>query len=206
MPADHRLSLQARHAPAFLPVAESPQIRGFVITEHVFRSRCQLLSFARQQIAYHLRQEFSEFDLHHQFSRLKNLPCQTFLLRFLLEGRAAEPSGGYKTFREMPWGEMYIGPYTGRVLTRAAFTFGTRVEKFRAACEAMGALAIPHGDAGFQFDFLGGYRMQIMVYAGDEEFPPSSQVLYSDNFETGFAAEDRVVAGDILISAIKANL
>lgn len=85
---------------------------------------------------------------------LRSLPCQTFLLRFLLEGRAAEPSGGYKTFREMPWGEMYIGPYTGRVLTRAAFTFGTRVEKFRAACEKMGALAIPHGDAGFQFDFL----------------------------------------------------
>ena len=137
---------------------------------------------------------------------LKSLPCQTFLLRFLLEGRAAEPSGSYKTFREMPWGEMYIGPYTGRVLTRAAFTFGTRVEKFRAACEAMGALAIPHGDAGFQFDFLGGYRMQLMVYAGDDEFPPSSQVLYSDNFESGFAAEDRVVAGDILISAIKARM
>ena len=107
---------------------------------------------------------------------LRSLPCQTFLLRFLLEGRAAEPSGSYKTFREMPWGEMYIGPYTGRVLTRAAFTFGTRVEKFRAACEAMGALAIPHGDAGFQFDFLGGYRMQLMVYAGDDEFPPSSQI------------------------------
>ena len=137
---------------------------------------------------------------------LKSLPCQTFLLRFLLEGRRAEPYSAFKTFREMPWGEMYIGPYTGRVLTRAAFTFGTRVEKFRAACEAMGALAIGHGDAGFQFDFLGGYRMQIMVYAGDDEFPPSSQVLYSDNFETGFAAEDRVVAGDILISAIKAKL
>ena len=134
---------------------------------------------------------------------LKSLPCQTFLLRFLLEGRRAEPYSAFKTFREMPWGEMYIGPYTGRVLTRAAFTFGTRVEKFRAACEAMGALAIGHGDAGFQFDFLGGYRMQIMVYAGDDEFPPSSQVLYSDNFETGFSAEDRVVAGDILISSIK---
>ena len=137
---------------------------------------------------------------------LKNLPCQTFLLRFLLEGRAAEPSGSYKTFREMPWGEMYIGPYTGRVLTRAAFTFGTRVEKFRAACEAMGGARVEHGDAGYEFELLPGYRMQIMVYAGDDEFPPSSQVLYSDNFETGFAAEDRVVAGDILISAIKAKL
>ena len=47
--------------------------------------------------------------------------------------------------------------------------------------------------------------MQIMVYAGDDEFPPSSQVLYSDNFEIGFSAEDRVVAGDILISSIKNN-
>ena len=137
---------------------------------------------------------------------LKSLPAQTFLMRWLLEGKQTAGSRDFLTFREMPWGEMYIGPYTGRVLTRAAFTFGTRVEKFRAACEAMGALAIGHGDAGFQFDFLGGYRMQIMVYAGDDEFPPSSQVLYSDNFETGFAAEDRVVAGDILISAIKANL
>ena len=134
------------------------------------------------------------------------LPTQTFLLRYLLESKTVPFGGSWKTFREMPWGEMYIQPYPGRVLTRAAFTFGTRVEKFAAACEKMGALRLPHGDAGYQFDFLGGYRMQIMVYAGDDEFPPSSQVLYSDNFETGFAAEDRVVAGDILISAIKANL
>ena len=137
---------------------------------------------------------------------LKNLPCQTFLLRFLLEGRKAEPYGAFKTFREMPWGEMYIQPYTGRCLTRAAFTFGMRVEKFRAACEKMGAQALDHGDAGFQFTLLPGYDMQIMVWEGDDEFPPNAQILYSANFETGFAAEDRVVAGDILISAIKAKM
>lgn len=137
---------------------------------------------------------------------LTSLPCQTFLLRFLLEGKKAAPSTTYQTFREMPWGEMYIGPYTGRVLTRAAFTFGTKVEKFAAACEKMGALRLPHGDAGYQFDLLGGYRMQLMVYAGDDEFPPGAQVLYSDNFKDGFAAEDRVVAGDLLITAIKKEL
>ena len=32
------------------------------------------------------------------------------------------------------------------------------------------------------------------------------QILYSDNFAEGFAAEDRVVAGDILITAIKSNM
>ena len=137
---------------------------------------------------------------------LTNLPCQTFLLRYLLEGRQAALALGYKTFREMPWGELYITPYTGRCLTRAAFTFGTQVPAFAAACERMGGEKLPHGDAGYGFGFLGGYRMQIMIYAGDEEFPPSSQILYSDNFASGFSAEDRVVAGDILISAIRQEM
>ena len=134
------------------------------------------------------------------------LPAQTFLLRYLLESRDVRWSGEWKTFREMPWGEMYIKPYTGRVLTRAAFTFGTRIAAFRAAAEKMGGLPLPNGDAGYQFDLIGGYRMRILVWEGDDEFPPNAQVLYSDNFAEGFAAEDRVVAGDILISTIKSNL
>lgn len=131
------------------------------------------------------------------------LPVQTFLLRYLLEGKKTPWNGTWKTFREMPWGELYIKPYTGRVLTRAAFTFGTRLEAFKAACEKMGATALSHGDAGYQLNFLGDYSMQVMVWAGDDEFPPNAQILYSDNFENGFAPEDRVVAGDILISVIK---
>ena len=137
---------------------------------------------------------------------LPPLPTQTFLLRYLLEGKTVADNGTWLTFREMPWGELYIKPYTGRVLTRAAFTFGTRLAAFKAACEKMGATPVGHGDAGFQFSLLGGYRMQILVWEGDEEFPPNAQILYSDNFSDGFAAEDRVVAGDILISVIKANM
>ena len=136
---------------------------------------------------------------------LPPLPTRTFLLRYLLESRHVPFGGTWKTFREMPWGEMYIKPYTGRVLSRAAYTFGTRTATFKAAAEKMGALPLPHGDAGFQFDLIGPYRMQILVWEGDDEFPPNAQVLYSDNFSDGFAPEDRVVAGDILISTIKAN-
>ena len=138
--------------------------------------------------------------------KLPPLPTQTFILRYLLEGKDVAWGGQWKTFREMPWGEMYIKPYTGRVLTRAAFTFGTRVAAFKAACEKMGAMPLKHGDAGYQFELVDGYAIQILVWEGDEEFPPNAQVIYSDNFADGFAAEDRVVAGDILISTIKANM
>ena len=138
--------------------------------------------------------------------KLPPLPTQTFLLRYLLESKDVSWAGTWKTFREMPWGEMYIKPYTGRVLTRAAFTFGTRVAAFKSAAEKMGALPLKHGDAGYQFDLIGGYRMQILVWEGDDEFPPNAQVLYSDNFADGFAAEDRVVAGDILITTVKSYM
>ena len=123
-----------------------------------------------------------------------------------MESRDVAWQGQWKTFREMPWGEMYIRPYTGRVLTRAAFTFGTRIEAFRTAGNAMKGIPVEHGDAGFCFDLIGDYRMQILAWEGDEEFPPNAQVLYTDNFAEGFAAEDRVVAGDILISTIKAAM
>ena len=137
---------------------------------------------------------------------LKALPGQTFLLRWLLEGKAAPARGEFKTFREMPWGELYIQPFTGRCLTRAAFTFGTRVAQFAAAMEKLGARKLEHGDAGYELELLTGYAMRLIVWEGDDEFPPNSQILYSDNFADSFAAEDRVVAGDILISVVKANM
>ena len=70
----------------------------------------------------------------------------------------------------------------------------------------MGAQPLKHGDAGYEFRLVGDYRMQILVWEGDEEFPPNAQILYSDNFAEGFAAEDRVVAGDILISTVKSYM
>ena len=139
-------------------------------------------------------------------SKVPPLPTQTFLLRYLLESKDVAWTGEWKTFREMPWGEMYIKPYTGRVLTRAAYTFSFKLNAFRTACEKMGAEAVKHGDAGYEFSLIGNYKIRILIWQGDEEFPPNAQVLYSDNFAEGFAAEDRVVAGDILITTIKGNM
>jgi len=138
--------------------------------------------------------------------KLPPLPTQTFLLRYLLEGKAVAWAGAWKTFREMPWGELYIKPYTGRVLTRAAYTFATRLAAFRAACEKLGAAPVPNGDAGYELEFLPGMSMRILLWEADEEFPPSAQVLYTDNFADALAPEDRVVAGDLLIGRVKAAM
>ena len=159
--------------------------------------------------AFHLALLGTEYTItwpEYTIAPVPALPVQTFLLRRLLEGTSKTWLGTWKTFREMPWGEMYNTPYTGRVLTRAAFTFGFKMAKFASACEKLGGRKLPHGDAGYEFDVLGPFKMQILMWAPDEEFPPSAQVIYSENFADCFAAEDRVVAGDILITTIKAAM
>lgn len=137
---------------------------------------------------------------------LKNLPAQMLIIRFLLEGCASQGSGKFLTYREMPWGEVYLKPFTGRCITRAAFTFGTRIEAFKKAIEKMPAIPLKNGDASCQLEIMPGYEVQIIVWEGDDEFPPNTQILFSDNFPMAFSAEDRTVVGDIFISDIKRRM
>ena len=136
-----------------------------------------------------------------------DLHTQTFLLRYLTEGQDVPWLGTWRSFREMDWGEVYFLPFSGRILKRAAFTFGNCPEKFMAASEKLGGLQVSHGSAlTYEFRLLSQYRLRLQIWSGDEEFPPNAQVLYSDNFQSGFTAEDRVVAAEILIGMIKSQM
>ena len=137
---------------------------------------------------------------------LKHLPAQMLIIRFLLEGCASQGTGAFLTYREMPWGEVYLKPFTGRCITRAAFTFGTRLAAFKKAIENMPAIQLNSGDAACQLEIMPGYEVRIIVWEGDDEFPPNTQILFSDNFPKAFSAEDRTVVGDIFISDIKRRM
>ena len=137
---------------------------------------------------------------------LKGIPAQIFLIRFLLEGSASTGSGAFLPYREMPWGDVYLKPFTGRCLTRAAFTFGTRLNAFIAACEKTPAIPVKYGDAAYQIEVMPGYEIRMIVWEGDDEFPPNSQILFSDNFPKAFSAEDRTVVGDLVITEIKRKM
>ena len=55
-------------------------------------------------------------------------PERILLLRYLLDGRCAMPTGQYLTYREFPWGEVYLQQFTGRCVKRFAFSYGGKPE------------------------------------------------------------------------------
>lgn len=136
---------------------------------------------------------------------MHHLPAQTFILRYLLEGQYIKDSGRFMTFREVPtYGELYIQPFTGRCIKRLTYGFGFKLKAFEEAMQKIpGAQKLSLGDVSYEFELINGYRMRFIFWEGDEEFPPSAQILYSDNFQFGFHPEDMVVAGDLSITTVK---
>ena len=130
--------------------------------------------------------------------------AKIFMVRYLSEKAKAPSSGKFLTYREVPGGEVYFRQFQGRCLMRLAFSYGNKLEAFKKVMTAMGAKPLEQGDCAFELEFMEGFFIRLILWEGDDEFPPSSQILFSDNFAVTFAAEDLAVAGDICINMMKA--
>lgn len=168
--------------------------------------------FRLRFMGYQYEVDYPEFDVRaldkedkEKDILMNSLPAKTFILRYLLEGQYIKSSGKFMTFREVPtYGELYIQPFTGRCIKRLTYGFGYKLAAFSEAMEKIpGVSKLPIGDVAYEFELINGYYMRFIFWEGDEEFPPSAQILYSDNFQFGFHAEDMVVAGDLSITTVK---
>ena len=125
------------------------------------------------------------------------------VIRYLLEGTRAESAGAWLPYRELPWGEVYDRNFQGRCVKRLAFGFGSKLEAFAKACAYLGGVRHDKGDVSYDLEFVPGVTVRLILWAGDDEFPPQSQWLFSDNTPLAFSAEDVAVVGDTVISALK---
>ena len=151
-----------------------------------------------------------DFQVSHEADDMGFYPLETMVyartltIRFLLNGAASTGTGKFKTYREMPWGEVYLRQFDGRCIKRLAFSYGNRIKDFQAIMEHIHCVQVEHGDIAYQLEIFPGYLEQMILWEGDDEFPPSSQILFSDNFPVSFQAEDMAVMGDVIIGSLKA--
>ena len=150
-----------------------------------------------------------DFQVSHEADDMGFYPLETMTyartltIRFLLNGAEASGTGKFKTYREMPWGEVYLRQFDGRCIKRLAFSYGNRIKDFQAIMEHMHCVQVKHGDIDYKLEIFPDYLVQMILWEGDDEFPPSSQILFSDNFPISFQAEDMAVMGDVIIGSLK---
>ena len=114
-------------------------------------------------------------------------------------------TGRFSPVNSLP-GTGYTSRVGGDFFAPTAREFTHRCADLARACRALGGAPIPGADAGFELPVIGPYRIRILLWAGDDEFPASAQILYSDQFTCGFTAEDSVVAAELLLDSLCGQL
>ncbi len=125
------------------------------------------------------------------------------LARLILSGTLVAASGKLLAYTDMPWGNVYAQQFRGRCILRLAGTYGSSLPGFDEACARVAGRAAESGDSSWDLPFLPGLTVRLILWEGDEEFRPTAQILFSDNFSSAFSAEDIAVVGDVLLNAMK---
>ncbi len=60
------------------------------------------------------------------------------------------------------------------------------------------------GDVSCRIDLLECLSLCLILWEGDDEYPPSAQILFSDNFPLPFSAEDAAYAEDVVLDHLAA--
>ncbi len=67
----------------------------------------------------------------------------------------------------------------------------------------MGATPVSNGDFGMQFSVFPQICIQLVLWDGDEEFPPDATILFDDTIQKHFSAEDiAVLSGGVVYRLI----
>jgi hypothetical protein len=150
---------------------------------------------------------YPDFALLDSNGRTVDSPYEKILfIRYLCEGKYFPFRGRRLAYHEIPWGGVYYRNFEGRCLKRCAVTFGNDIQGFKKIFEQnprLRAEALDTGDAGCRFEFINGLFVSLIVWAGDDEFPPSAQILFDDNFVFAFTAEDLAAVGETLVERLK---
>ena len=120
---------------------------------------------------------------------------QQVLLLHYLQGawRSSGPPvvGDWMAFQDVPDGKFYQDAFQRRAKLPLLKAFGERPELLAdLARTAYGAERIDLGDVAVAVEALPRIRVALVVWAGDEEFPPDGNILFDRNIASYFSAED----------------
>lgn len=126
----------------------------------------------------------------------KEVPIQqqVLLLHYLAgawRSNGTPLTGEWIAFQDVPDGRFYLDAFQRRAKLPLLQAFGEQPELLEEmARKAYGAEAIELGDTSVAVPVLPRIRIALVLWAGDDEFPPEGNLLFDRNIVSILSAED----------------
>jgi len=119
------------------------------------------------------------------------LQQQVLILHYLNGAQGAEVKGEWVAYQEVPDGKFYLDAFLRRAKIPLVNAFGKQPDKLLSvAGEVYGAKPFDHGDCSVVVQAFPRVPVALILWEGDDEFPPEGNLLFDRSISKILSAED----------------
>ena len=127
------------------------------------------------------------------------LPDGILIAHYLLGASGKIRTGKLITFRHIRDGQFYFEAFQKRARDPFVNFYGNNGKLFEKCAIIMGALPVENGDLGMEFAVFPHICVRLVLWNGDEEFPPDGTILFDESIQRNLSAEDIAVMSGSLV-------
>lgn len=140
---------------------------------------------------------FPEIEFHSPSKNAVSLVTRILLLHYVIRADGSPQTGRWVGYKDIPGGLHYAGVFARRVTEPLLRRFGRSSQLFKETGIKLGGESADVGDASFVLGVLPMISLLYVLWAGDEEFPPTIQLLFDASVDHYLSLEDIVVLGQM---------
>lgn len=144
------------------------------------------------------------FELTNKESGKPARPDETILLLHYLKNEfPVKPTAELISFRDMPGGQFYLGPFQSRSVKPLVGRVKNDLDLLKKNLDRFDWKEIGLGDFSAEVNVFGPVKATLIYHLGDEEFPANAELLFDSSIKHLFVTEDAaVIAGRICIGLL----
>ncbi|MHC1726602.1 MAG: DUF3786 domain-containing protein [Syntrophobacteraceae bacterium] len=127
------------------------------------------------------------------------LPDRILIAHYLLGASGKKSTGNLITFRQVTDGQFYFEAFQKRARDPLLNFFGNNGKLFVECSRMMKASPVSNGDFGMEFRVFPFICVQLVLWKGDDEFPPDATILFDESIQRHLPAEDIAVLSGSLV-------
>lgn len=181
------------------PIVLAKRIAGSYLESRPGEGSLHLLMWGRE-----VSLSFPALIAYDESDRELNPAFQAMLVYHVYTSDGSPAAGHFIAFSELPDGKFYAQAFQGYTGDELRRHFGGDRLRFEGAARKQGGHGYPLADAAFAFQFLPRLALLVVFWAGDEELPPSYQVLFDAAASRHLPTDACAIAGSMLTRQLMA--
>jgi hypothetical protein len=172
------------------------------------------VTYNREQESFILPYLNRKYFVHHRTGEVKalldgrgvSIHLQILFLHYLCHASGTPVQGEWITFKEFPGGQIYLEPYQKRTIKPLLKYFGQKTEQFVKIASSLDGKTASFGDVSVILRPFPRVPIGFVLWKGDEEFPPSANILYDASAPQYLPTEDYALLPGLIIWEMAALL